>query len=153
MAGSKKDTFEDGILKLIFQNANLANIGDATGLRGATAAGNFYIALFTAVPTDSTQGTEVTATGYNTYARVAVVRSGSGWTVAGTNPTNCSNTAAITFPQCTANSCTVSSFAICKSSTLNADDAIYWGDLTSNLAVSNGITPEFAIGDLDVNED
>jgi len=150
MAGSKKDTFETAILDLIFKNTNLATIGDATGLRGSTAAGNFYIALYTVAPADGTQGTEVTAAGWNSYARVAVARSSGGWT---TSANNASNTAAITFPQCTANSCTVVAFTINKEATLNGNDAIYWGDLTSNLAVSNGITPEFAIGDLDIYED
>jgi hypothetical protein len=150
MAGSKKDSFETAILDLIFKNSNLANIGDATGLRGSSTPGNFYIALYTAAPTDSAQGTEVTASGWNSYARVAVARSAGGWT---TSANNAYNTAAITFPQCTANSCTVVAFTINTGSTLAANDAIYWGDLTSNLAVSNGITPEFTVGDLDVYED
>ena len=147
MAGSKKDAFETNLLQLIFNNTNLANIGDTTGLRGATAAGNFWVALYTAAPTDSAAGTE---TVYTNYARVAVVRSGSGWTVSGNNA---SNTAAITFPQCGATGATLAAFAICKGDVETTDDAIYWGDLTSNLAVSSGVTPEFAIGDLDVNED
>lgn len=150
MAGSKKDTFENDLFLLIFQNTNLANIGDATGLRGSTTAGSFYIALFTAAPSDSTQGTE---TSYTNYTRIGVVRSAAGWTVSGSNPTNCSNAAAITFPQCGATGATLVAFAICKAGTTGVNDQIYWGDLTSNLVVSSGITPEFAIGDLDVNED
>jgi hypothetical protein len=147
MAGSKKDTFETDLLELIFNNTNLANIGDSTGLRGASTAGNFYIALYTAAPTDSTEGTE---TVYTNYQRVAVARSGAGWTVAAGNA---SNAAAITFPTCGATGATLCAFSINLGGTENDDDAIYWGDLTSNLAVSSGITPEFAIGDLDVNED
>lgn len=147
MAGSKKDSFENALLLLIFNNTNIANIGDTTGLRGATTAGSFYIALYTTAPSDSAAGTETT---YTNYARVAVVRSGSGWTVS-TNA--CSNAAAITFPQCGATGATLVAFAICKGDVETTDDAIYWGDLTSNLVVSNGITPEFAIGDLDVTED
>jgi hypothetical protein len=147
MAGSKKDNFEHALLDLIFQNANLANIGDATGLRGSTTAGNFYVALYTAAPTDAAAGTE---TVYTNYARVAVARTSGGWTVT-TN--NCSNTAAITFATCGVTGATLCAFAICTSDVETTDDAIYWGDLTSNLAVSSGITPEFAIGDLDVNED
>jgi hypothetical protein len=150
MAGSKKDTFENDILLHIFQNANIANIGDGTGLRGSSAAGSFYIALYTAAPSDSAAGTE---TVYTNYARIAVARTSGGWTVAGTNPTNCSNTAAITFATCGATGATLIAFAICKAGTRDVDDAIYWGDLTSNLVVSNGITPEFAAGELDVNED
>ena len=150
MAGSKRDVFEADLLKLIFQNIALANIGNAGGLPISTVAGNLYIALYSGAPTDSTPGTEITYTG---YARVAVVRSAAGWTVAGTNPTNCSNTAAVTFPLCTGLTPTATHFAICKAGTRDVDDQMYWGDLTASLAISNGITPEFAIGDIDVNED
>lgn len=147
MAGSKKDTFETNILKLIFQNIDVANIGDAAGLQNSATAGSFYIALFTADPSDSAQGTETT---YTNYARVAVARSSGGWTVSGNN---CSNAAAITFPTCGVTGATLTAFAICLGDTEGADDAIYWGELTADLIVSAGITPEFAIGDLDINED
>jgi len=147
MAGSKKNTFETDLLELIFNNTTLGGIGDTTGLVGSTAAGSLYIALFTAAPSDSAQGTECNYTG---YARVAVARTSGGWTVASGNA---QNTAAITFGQCTAGTNTALAFAICKAGTAGVDDAIYWGDLTSSLAISSGITPEFAIGELDVNED
>lgn len=147
MAGSKKDGFETSVLQHIFQNADIANIGDAAGLQNSATAGSFYIALFTSAPTDSAQGTECN---YTNYARVAVARSAGGWTVSGNN---CSNAAAITFPQCGGGTNTAVAFAICTGGTAGVDDAIYWGDLTANLAISSGITPEFAIGDLDINED
>jgi len=51
---SKTNTHEDGYLKLLFQNVNFANIGDATGLRGSTTAGSLYVALFTAVANGET---------------------------------------------------------------------------------------------------
>jgi hypothetical protein len=147
MAGSKKDSFENSILQLIFNNVDIANIGDAAGLQNSLAAGSLYVALYSAAPTDSTAGTEITYTG---YARVAVARTAGGWTVSGNNA---SNTAAVTFGACTALSATAVAFAICKEGTRDVDDAIYWGDLTANLAISAGITPEFAIGDIDINED
>ena len=149
MAGSKKDAFETDLLELIFTNTTLAGIGDATGLVGSTSAGSLYVALFVdgTEPSDSAQGTEASYTG---YARVAVARTSGGWTVASGA---CSNTAAITFGQCSAGSQTIGAFAICKAATTGVDDQIYWGDLTSPLAVSSGITPEFAIGDLDITED
>jgi hypothetical protein len=152
MAGSKKDTFESDILKLIFQNIALANIGNAGGLQPSTVAGNLYVALFkTTAPSDSVQGTELAYTG---YTRVAVARSSGGWTIAGTNPTNCSNAALVTFGICTgAAPETAISFAICKAGTSGVDDAIYWGDLNAPLVINVGITPEFAIGDIDINED
>ena len=146
MAGSKTDTFETDILELIFTNAALANVGDTAGLQPSSAPGNFYIALFTTNPGDGASITdEATYTG---YARKDVARSGAGWTVSGDN---CSNVAAITFDQCTGGSDTVTHFGIMTA--LTGGDMLYHADLTSSLAISNGITPEFAIGDLDVNED
>jgi len=149
MAGSKKDAFETDILKLIFTNTTLAGIGDATGLVGSTAPGNFYIALFKdgSEPSDSAPGTECDYTG---YARKAVARSGVGWTVASGAATNA---AAITFDPCTAGSNTAGAFGICKAGTKDVNDLIYWGELTTPLAISVGITPEFAAGELDVTED
>ena len=44
------DASEQALLDLIFLNTNWANIGDATGLRGSSAAGNFWISLHTADP-------------------------------------------------------------------------------------------------------
>ena len=150
MAGSKKDTFETAVLDLIFKNSNLAAIGDSTGLRGSSTAGNFYIALYvTAAPSDSAQGTECSYTG---YARKDILRAAGagGWT---TSANNAYNTSAITFAQCTVGSNTALAFAICKAGASGVDDAIYWGDPSANLAISPGITPEFAAGDLDVYED
>lgn len=147
MAGSKKDTFENALLLLLFQNAALANIGNAGGLQPSSAAGSFYVALYSAAPSDSAAGTEITYTG---YARVAVARTSGGWTVTGNQA---SNAAAVTFGACTAGSVTATHFAICKAGTRDVDDAIYWADLTASLAISAGITPEFAIGQLTVTED
>lgn len=146
MAGSKSNAFETDILELIFQNTTVTGIG-SDGLRGSTTAGSLYISLYTVVPADDSDGTETT---YTNYARVAVARTSGGWTVSGNN---CSNTAAITFAQCGVTGATLVGFGICKSDVEGTDDAIYWGDLTAPLVVSSGITPEFAIGDLDVNED
>ncbi len=142
---SKTDGFETDIQELIFNNTALANIGDASGLQPSGAAGSLYIALVTTTPTDSAAGTAATYTG---YARVAVARSGAGWTIAGNN---CSNAAAITFGACTAGSSTVTHFEIFTAVT--GGDRLYWGALDSSLAITTGITPEFAIGALDVNED
>lgn len=146
MAGSMRDAFETDLLELIFNNTALANIGDASGLQPSGTAGSLYIALLTVAPTDSTAGTECDYTG---YARVAVARTSGGWTISGNNA---SNTAAITFGQCSAGDAdTAVAFAIFTAST--GGDMLFWGDLTSNLTISVGVTPEFAIGALDVNAD
>jgi hypothetical protein len=150
MAGSLRDGYETSILQHIFQNANIANIGDATGLRGSSTPGTFAIALYTVAPTDSTAGTEATYTG---YARVTVARSAAGFAVSGNNV---SNNAAVTFPACTGGFNPIVAFAICLADVEDVDDQVVWGDITDpggGLAVSDGITPEFAANVLDVNID
>lgn len=145
MAGSKSNGFETSLLQHIFQNAAIANLGDATGVRGSTAPGSLYIALFTAAPSESAGGTEANYTGYQ---RQAVARSAGGWTVSGDAV---SNAAVISFPPCTGGNNTITGFAVMTAAT--AGTILYWGDLTSSLAVSSGITPQFAIGALQVTED
>jgi hypothetical protein len=142
---SATNSFETALLNHLFTNANIANIGDATGLRGSTSAGSYWIALFTTAPTESTAGTEANYTG---YARVAVARTSGEWTVSGNNA---SNTAAITFGQCTGGTNTITSFGILTAST--AGDLLIYGALGENRTITSGITPEFAIGELDINLD
>lgn len=143
---------EDAILKLLFTNTTWANIGDATGLVGSSTAGSFYISLHTADPGEAGDQTTSAAT-YTGYARVAVARSGSGWTVSGTAPTTVSNAAAITFAACTGGSSTCTYFGVGRDSGTSAGLLLFSGALTAPLAVSNGITPSFAIGQLSVTAD
>lgn len=148
---SATDNLESGVLGLILNNANIANIGDATGLRGSSVAGSLYISLHTADPTDA--GTQTSSeTSYTNYARVAISRSGTAWTISGTSPTNAANAAAINFATCGTTGATITHFGVGVNSA-GAGALLFKGALTSSLAVSNGITPSFAIGDLDINAD
>jgi hypothetical protein len=144
---SKVNDFETDILELIFENADLAGIGDGTGLQGSTVAGSFYIALFTADPGEA--GSVANEATYTGYARKAISRAGGSWTTANGAT---ENTAAITFDACTGGSNTITHFGICKAGTASVADLIYYGALDSSLAVSSGITPEFAAGALDLSE-
>lgn len=76
---SKTNAFEAALLDLIFENANIATLGDATGVRGSTVPGSLYISLHSADPGEAgDQSTsEITYTG---YARVAVPRTPAAWT-------------------------------------------------------------------------
>jgi hypothetical protein len=47
---SKSNSFETALLSHIFENAAIANIGDATGVRGSTTAGSLYFSLHTSDP-------------------------------------------------------------------------------------------------------
>jgi len=145
---SKGNTFETEILELIFENTDLALLGDATGLRGSTVAGNVYISLHTADPGEAGDQTTSEAD-YTSYARVAVPRAGAQWTIAAGA---CENVNAITFPQCTGGTNTVTYFAV-GTATSGAGKILYSGALTASLSVSNLITPSFAAGELDITEE
>lgn len=141
---SATDVFENGLLSLIFENANYANVGDATGLRGSSTAGVFYISLHTADPGET--GDQTTSeSAYTNYARVSVARSTAGWSVAAGVA---DNDAAITFPACGASGSTITHVGI-GSDTSGAGNRFMNG--TASLVVSSGITPAFAIGALDIS--
>ncbi len=143
---SATNVFENGMLSLIFENANYANVGDATGLRGSSTAGVFYISLHTADPGETgSQNTSESA--YTNYARVSVARSTAGWTVASGVA---DNDAAITFPACGVTGSTIAYNGIGSDSS-GAGNLFISG--TASLVVSNGVTPSFAIGALDVSLD
>jgi hypothetical protein len=145
---SMSNAFETNLLDLIFKNVNISLVGDATGLRGSSAAGSLFISLHTANPNEGGDQTTSEAT-YGGYARIAVQRSGAGWTVSGNNATNF---AAVTFPTCTSGTNTVTHFGIGASSS-GAGKLIVFGELTAPLLVETGVTPEFAAGELDTNAD
>lgn len=144
---SKSNTFETGFLNLVFTNADLANIGDTTGLRGSTTAGSLYVSLHTSDPGEA-GSPSTNETSYTNYARVAVARTGSAWTVSGNQATNA---AAITFAQCGVTGATITHFGISTAS--SGGTLLFKGALSSSLAVSNGITPQINAGALTITED
>lgn len=97
---SKSNAFENAFLLLLFNNTNIANIGDATGLRGSSVAGVLYIGQHTADPNEGGSQNTSEAT-WTSYARVSVVRTSSGWTITGNQAVNAG---VITFPTCTGGS-------------------------------------------------
>lgn len=138
---SKSNTFENDLLQLLFNNVDIADIGDASGIQNSAAAGNLYVALHTADPGEAGNAT-TNETAYTNYARVAVARTVGGWTVAG-NAVN--NTAQVTFPQCGVTGATITHASITTAAS-GASKILYSGALSSALAVANQITPFFAAG-------
>lgn len=135
---SKGNTFETQLLNKIFTATSIPWDG----------LGALWVALHTADPGESgNQSTSEAA--YSGYARVAVNRSGAAWTVSGNAV---ENAAAVTFPQCVGGSETITHFSIGTRAT-GAGEILYKGAVNSSLAVSNGITPNFPAGDIDVTED
>lgn len=133
---SKSDAFESALLALIFQNTNIANIGDATGLRGAAAAGQLFVALHTADPGEA--GTQTTSeVAYTGYARVGLARSSGAFTITGNSVSPAAN---VDFPACTAGSATATHFSIGVAST-GAGMVLYKGAITPTIAIAAGVTP------------
>jgi hypothetical protein len=146
---SKTNSWENDLLLLLFNNANAADIGDATGLRGSTTAGSLYVSAHTANP-DEAGAQNSSEASYGGYARVAVARTSGGWTVANNTVTNA---ATISFPQCTSGSQTITHFGVGVASGIGAGKLLYKGALDASRAISAGIILEFAAGDLDGSED
>ena len=147
---SATNVFENGLLSLIFENANYANVGDATGLRGSTTAGVFYVSLHTGDPGEA--GSQTTSeTAYTNYLRSggSVARSTAGWTVASGVA---DNDGAISYATCGVTGATLTYFGIGSDST-GVGNLFLKGALTSSLIVNSGITPSFAAGALDVTLD
>ena len=145
---SMSNAAEQALLDLLFLNTDWANIGDAGGLQNSASAGSFHIALCTADPGKAGDQTtnEVSYTG---YARVAVARSGSGWSRSGSTM---SNVATITFGECTSGSATATHFSVGTAGS-GTGQIIVSGSLSASRAISSGITPLFNAGELDVTVD
>lgn len=142
---SKGNTFENDWVKLIFNGTAIANIADNAATSPLT---NLYVSLHIADVGETGDQTTSEAT-YTSYARVAVARTAGGWTI---SANAVSNAAAITFPACTGGTNTITHFAVGTAAS-GTGKVLYKGALSASLAVSTGITPEFAIGDLDITED
>lgn len=146
---AKSNGFENTLLRHIFLNEALANIGNGAGLQPAGAAGNFTLALHTADPGEAGDQTTNEAN-YTSYARVNVARSGSGWTVTGNAA---ANAALVQFPTATGGNNTITYVSI--GSGVN-DEIIYRAPVTTppaGLPVSDQIRPEFAIGSIAITEE
>lgn len=140
---------ETALLTLMFNNSAWANVGDASGLQPSGTAGSFYISLHTADPGETgTQSTSEAA--YTGYARVAVARSGAGFTVSGNNV---SNAAIVLFGTCSASPGSPVTYFGIGSASSGAGNLFMSGALNSSYQPSISNAPQFPIGDLDVNAD
>lgn len=144
---SKTNSWENGLLLLLFNNTNFANVGDATGLRGSTTAGSLYFSLHTADPGEAGDQTTNEVT-YTSYARVAVARSGAGFTVSGNAASVAAN---VTFPAGTGGSGTATHWGLGTASSA-AGVLLYKGSISPSIVTGSGVTPQLAAGSV-VTED
>ncbi len=133
MSHAKSDYLENAMLALLFNGTSLNTIfQDAT-----SPSSLLYVGLHTAALTDTGNMSSNEAS-YTSYVRTAVARNTSGWTVSGScvHPTT-----TISFAQATGGSETITHFSV-GLSTVSTADFLYYGTVTPNMPVSNGVTPQ-----------
>jgi hypothetical protein len=128
------NTTIQNILKLLMQAVNWANIADNAGSSPATI---IYVSLHTADP--GTSGNQTTnEAAYTSYARVAVARDGTGWSLSGNTISPGAN---INFPTSTGGSET-ETFAGIGLSSSGAGVLLWSGAITPSIVVTSGVTPQ-----------
>lgn len=136
--------FKNDLALLIFNNTNAANVGDATGLRGSSTAGNLYLSLHTADPSAGSQTTNEAT--FGSYARQAVARASGagGWTVSGGVATLATQA---DFPQATSGTDVLTHAAVGVSSGSTAGRVIGAAALSATITIqANVTTPHLTTG-------
>ena len=139
----------NSILALMYNTTTWANVAI-----NATAAPltKVYTSLHTAALTPATGTQEDVETVYTDYVRVETDRdtSGTGWKVPVAGVTK--NNGQIQFHVCGVSGATLKYVATGTTASGNAGLVWHYGQLNSDLAVSNGITPQFAAEQLTITE-
>ena len=135
------DAFETALAALLFNNDSIADIGDATGLVGSTAAGSTQLSLHSVALTDASTSMTTNELTYTGYARPTQARSTAGWTVTGAVA---ENAALIQFGEMTAGgpqtAVHVGLGFIATGNVLNLHAE------TNSLIVNDGVNPQFQAG-------
>jgi len=134
MPGSFSDFLELELLDHVFGNA------------AYSTPATLHVALFTAAPSDTGGGTEVSG---GSYARVAVTNNATNFPAASGGAK--ANGTAVTFPTATASWGTVVAFGIFDAS--SGGNLLAWATLTTNKTIGSGDTASFPVGDIDVTLD
>lgn len=138
MAGGKSSTFDNDLLKLIFNGTPIANIADNAATGPLTS---LYLSLHTADP--GAGGSQTTSeAAYTSYARQGVLRTSAGFTVSGASVTLA---ASVIFPTATGGSETETYAAVGTAST-GAGKILYRGPITPGLSVTTGVAPQLTTG-------
>ena len=131
---SATNTFETDLLSLIFNKSLPAYLGTLN----TTGDADFYLALFTADPTET--GSLVSEADYGDYARIPVVRTSSGWTVSGNQA---SNDALVQFVKSTATGADVKYVGVMSGGVKSAGTMLISLKLTTDTPTTTGIQPQF----------
>lgn len=132
MSCSKSDYLEMAILNHLYR---------ATPY---TPPATVYVSLHTTVPTDSSNGVEVSG---GSYARVAVTNNGTNWSAAALRVKT--NATVIKFPTATLSWGTIKGWGTYDAP--SGGNLLYYGN-TSSVAINNGWVAQFAVGGLKIEE-
>ena len=129
---AKSAIFDNDILKLIFNSTPINGIAlnDSSGT-------NLYVSLHTASPLSSGNQTTYEAT-YESYQRIPVARTTSGWTIYNSSVSPAST---ITFPVCTGGYESITHFAVGTSAT-GEGKILYFGSLNPAISMSSSVTAQ-----------
>ena len=131
---SFSNQFEADILGLIFNATAISGLADNASASPLT---NLYVALHTADPGEG--GNQATSeVNYTGYARVAVQRTGAGWTLAGQT---ISPTAVIEFGEMTAGTSSTATYAAVGTAASGAGKYIIRGALSPTIPYQVGTVP------------
>ena len=138
MPGGKATTFDNDLLKLIFNGTPIANIADNAASSPLT---NFYVSFHNADP--GVGGSQTTSeTAYTSYARTAVPRTSVGWTVTGNQVVPAAN---VNAPLCTGGTDTLTFFSVGIAAS-GTGKILYRGPLSPTISVNSGVTPQLQTG-------
>ncbi len=140
---SKSAQFENGLLRLIFNAVGVPAVAD----NAAAPTASLYLTLHTADPSAGTQATNEVA--YPGYARVAVARSATGWTVNGGSAALAANTA---FPPSTSAGPTATHYGVGTAAS-GAGLLLYSGLLSPAVALATGVQVVLTSGSTVITED
>lgn len=136
---SKGNTFENDLLKLIFNASTIAGIANDAASGALT---NLYVALHTADPGEA--GDQTTSEcAYTSYARVAVARTSGGWTVTANSVSPVAN---ILFPAKSGGTDETATYASIGTAASGAGKILYSGALSPTIPITNGVIPTIQMG-------
>ncbi|MFO0773700.1 MAG: hypothetical protein U0172_03430 [Nitrospiraceae bacterium] len=131
---SKGNTFENDLMKMIFNATAIANLCDNAATSPLT---NLYLSLHTADPGEAGDQTTSEAA-YTGYARVAVARTSGGFTVTANSVSPVNN---VDFGECTAvPGGAITHFAIGTAAS-GTGKVLYKGALTPAITMAVGVIP------------
>jgi hypothetical protein len=139
VAGGKGSTFDNDLLKLIFNATPIANIADNAASAPLT---NLYLSLHTADP--GAGGSQTTSeAAYTSYARVAVARTSGGFSISGNSAILA---APVNFPTPSGGAGEIEAYFAVGTAATGAGKILYHGPITPSITILVGTAPQLTTG-------